>query len=236
MAQSPILVLLPGLHGSARHFDRFVNKLRPQLPNWSILPVTLPQDGPQDAESLVERLTPRLPTTPFVLLAESFSGPTAMRLCQHPQLKALCLVSSFISAPHPLSFALLPLRPLLAIKPPKAAVRALLAGEDAEDDVVEAVRSEIETTPAATLAGRIRASMAPEESPICIPDSLPVLILLARNDRLIPWEVQAELERTIPSAEVHWIEGPHLLLQIAPEECATALVRFLGERILIETA
>lgn len=233
MAQSPTLVLLPGLHGSARHFDRFVHKLRPQLPDWSILPVPLPQDGPQDADSLVERLKPYLPLTPFVLLAESFSGPAAMRLSQHPQLKGLCLVSSFISAPHPLSFALLPLRPLLAIKPPKAAVRTILTGENADDATVEAVRSEIETTPAATLAKRIRSSMAPDEISIQIPETLPVLILLARDDRLIPWDVQAELERAIPGAEVHWVEGPHLLLQIAPEACAAIFVKFLREQGLI---
>jgi len=55
-----------------------------------------------------------------------------------------------------------------------------------------------------------------------------VLLLQARQDRVIPWDAQSQLERHFPAAACHWIDGPHLLMQTRGQECREAVLGFLA--------
>ncbi|WP_339463405.1 alpha/beta fold hydrolase [Pseudomonas sp. EA_105y_Pfl2_R69] len=65
------LLLLPGLNGSHRLFA----PLLPFLSEWQVTTLELPQQGPQDFDSLATELAGQLGDSPFVLLGESFPAP-----------------------------------------------------------------------------------------------------------------------------------------------------------------
>jgi len=225
------IIFLPGLHGSVRLFERLVQHLRVRLPGREMIPLPLPHDSKQGYPQLVEHFLTRLERQgPFVLAAESFSTPLALHLAASDRLsiRGLVLASGFCAPPKPVGFSLLPLRPLFSLRVPKAAIRHFLAGDGAGDECVEAIQTEIQTAHGALLAARVRSSLdlSPDEVPS--PENVPTLLLQARNDGLLPWEVQSQLERHLPNAEVTWIEGPHLLFQLAPESCAEVIAKFLG--------
>lgn len=85
------LVLLPGLDGTGTLFT-------PLLDHLAATPVvaSYPPE-PLSYERLLAQVARLLPDGPFVILAESFSGPLAIRLAYRrpPGLQALVLVSSF---------------------------------------------------------------------------------------------------------------------------------------------
>jgi len=230
VSKNPI-ILLPGLHGSVRLFEPLVQQLRTRLPGREIIPLPLPPDSPQDYPTLLEHFAKRLEKQgPFVLVAESFSSPLALHLAASERLgvQGLVLAAGFCGPPRPLGFSLLPLRPLFALRVPKAAIRHFLAGEGAGDACVEAIRVEIQTAHGKLLASRVRSSLGLSPDEVPAPEKIPTLLLQARHDGILPWDVQSQLERHLPNAEVAWIDGPHLLLQITPEPSAEAIAKFLA--------
>lgn len=96
---SPLsLVLLPGLDGTGRLFEWFLDalpsKLRPIV-------IPFPRDA-ADYAALETQAARSLPQgQPFVILAESFSGPLALRIAARgpANLVAVILVASFTSRP-----------------------------------------------------------------------------------------------------------------------------------------
>jgi pimeloyl-ACP methyl ester carboxylesterase len=123
----------------------------------------------------------------------------------------------------------MPLKPFFLMKPPAVLLRRYLLGKDAPDDAVRQLTEAISQVPATTLAERLRVVLAQEERQSPSLPGLPVLLLQARHDALVPWEAQSRLERHFPEARVTWIEAPHLLLARAPDACREAVKAFLDE-------
>ncbi len=92
------VVLLPGLHGGTTLFGPFVRELGSDL---SPILVDLNADPALNYADLAESILPHLPKERFVLLAESFSGPAAIRLAsfgaEKGKIAALILVATFDS-------------------------------------------------------------------------------------------------------------------------------------------
>lgn len=234
MSVHPPLVLLPGLHGSVRLFDPLVKHLRHLAPGVPLLPLPLPPVGPQDHAALAAPLVERLaPLGPVSLLAESFSGPLALHLATSPHLHVdrLILAASFCGAPRSAVFSLLPLRPMFSVRPPAAMIRHFLTGRQATDALVGAVRTEVQAARGKTLAARVRAILELDPDTCPFPAGVPALLLQAQHDALLPWDAQSELERRMPEARVEWIDGPHLLLQVRPEDCAQRIADFLQKGV-----
>ena len=223
------LVLLPGLDGTANNLYDKVLAL-----DWSgmlIKTMALPKDGPQEYDSLAKTIVPSLPQGDLILLAESFSTPLAILLAasQRSRVKALVLVAGFCSSPQPSGLGWLPLQPLLSLTPPAFLLKQFLADEDAPQELLDDLTKSIRGISGATLADRVRVVLTLQESDCPDLRGLPLLLLQARQDRLIPWDAQSQLERHFPHAACHWINGPHLLLQTRPQECRDAVVGFLTD-------
>lgn len=223
---APTLVMLPGLDGTASLFASALAL------DWAGLPATairLPATGPQDYSSLVQVVDPLLPPGPLVLLAESFSTPLAMRLAARhaSRVRALILVAGFCASPQSPGLGWLPLRPLFAVTPPAFFIRQFLTGDDAPADLPNAVAQAIATTPAATLAERVRVALALTEDDCPVLRQLPILLLQAQRDQIVPWDAQSQLERHFPEARTTWIDGPHLLMQTRTSACHQAVTTFL---------
>jgi pimeloyl-[acyl-carrier protein] methyl ester esterase len=80
----------------------------------------------------------------------------------------------------------------------------------------------------AVLRHRIAAVLAVDETSALARVRLPTLLLRASDDHVVPRIASEQIMRTLPAAELVEIDGPHLLLQIRPSECAAAVTRFLG--------
>ena len=225
-ASAVTMVMLPGLHGSTRLFE---SALAVDWGGMRTCALALADQGPQDYEALATGLSATLPAGELVLLAESFSTPLAMRLAagERARVKALVLVSGFCASPQPGGLGWLPLQPILSLSPPAFLLKQFLTGEDATPELLAALTDATGRAPAATLAERVRVVLALREVDCPGLAGLPVLLLQARQDRVIPWDAQSQLERHFPQSTCHWIDGPHLLLQTRSEECRDALLGFL---------
>ena len=128
------LVLLPGMDGTGELFAGFLKA----LPEW-IHPevVGYPRREHLSLTDLLLTVRSALPKSePFVILAESFSTPIAIRHAAEapPNFKALIICAGFIESPvrGPVRFLVSLLAPILFQLPlPAFAIKTLLAGKDA---------------------------------------------------------------------------------------------------------
>ncbi len=224
-------LLLPGLDGSGRLFGPLLaagpRGFEPRV-------VPLPAGAPRGYDGYLEALRPALPRRgPWALLAESFSGPLAVRLAAErpPGLAALVLVATFLH--RPLQPWLAPLAPLvgtplfsLPLLPP--AIRLLLAGFDAPDGVVEEIRAATAAVPAAVLARRARAALAVDVRAALAATEVPLLYLGPRGDRLLRTDVAEDVLAARPDAAVAHLAGPHTILQVRPQACLARIEPFLA--------
>jgi pimeloyl-ACP methyl ester carboxylesterase len=231
MAARPTCVLLPGFDGSGQLFAPLLAAARlPFEP--SVL--SLPTDTPRDYDQLVDWVVARLPADrPFALLAESFSGPLAIRIAaRHPiHLTHLILAATFLRAP--LNAWLSPLGalagPILFARPPPAwAVRLLLAGRDADAALVASLRAAMVALPPTVAAARARTALEADERAALSRIAVPTLMLRATRDRLLRLGHADDALASLPSAQVASIDGPHLILQRRPRECLEVIARLLA--------
>ncbi|MFC4993755.1 alpha/beta fold hydrolase [Rubritalea tangerina] len=220
--------LLPGLHGTSELYAPLIAALKPH----SYEAIEYPTDQAQDYDSLVHWLDQTLDwNIPRIFIAESFSGPIAMRLAaMHPDsAQQLVLAASFCAPPTTPNLALLPLRPFFVLSPPKKALKHFLVGNNAPPAQLDQLKTIIQKIPSKALTARIRSvlGLRPEDCPPL--KSTPILILQASDDNLIPWATQNQLRLQYPEAETHWISSPHLLLQNQAEECAQHISEFVSQ-------
>ena len=127
--QGMTVLLLPGMDGTGRLFKPFV-KLLPQRVGVRI--IKYPVDVYLNYEQLAGRVRNELPAgEPFIIVAESYSGPIALTLAAQPvgDLLAVVLVSSFVSRPLGVFggwVARLPLAAILRVRAPRWVLRWLL--------------------------------------------------------------------------------------------------------------
>ena len=231
MAARPIpTLLLPGLDGSGRLFRPLLaagpRRLAPQV-------VPLPADRPLGYDEYVDLIRQRLPRRGrFALLAESFSGPLAVRLAAErpPGLACLILAATFLH--RPLSPWLEPLAPLvgprlfsLPLLP--VTIRLLLCGHDAPDEVVEEIRAATSAVPARVLARRAHEALEVDVRAELSRTEVPLLYLGPAGDRLIRTDVADDVRAARPDAEAVRLDSPHTILQVRPQACLAAIEDFL---------
>lgn len=225
----PIWTFLPGLHGSDQLFDAVKSVLPSDVTAEFI---ELPTSGKQDYTTLTEWLDQHLEHgRKRIYIAESFSGPLSLRLAalRPDDCAGIILAASFCDAPLNPGIAMLPLRPLFMVKPSRTTLRHFLIGDDATDADLAQLRSTIQKIPSGTLAKRVRTILNLEEDDNPRIPNIPMMILQAQSDNLVPWEAQSRLVSSYPMATVHWIEAPHLILQREPEQCVQHILAFLDE-------
>lgn len=222
--------LLPGLHGTSNLFTPLIEALG-DVPTELI---TYPVEISQSYDSLLEWLLKNIDwSIPRALVAESFSGPLALRVAeqQTDSVRALTLAASFCASPTNPGLALLPLRPLMLLRPTKRALRHFLIGEDVSEREVEELRKVVRSIPSKTLSQRIRAILSLEEDQCPNLKNIPIQILQAQNDTMIPWEAQNQLRMQYGHATTHWLDAPHLILQTLPRECAALIKEFSTQQL-----
>lgn len=227
------LMLLPGLDGTGRLFSPFLNVLPP---HYSPVVVAYSTEQTLSYEELVPYVQRRIPTDEdYVVVAESFSGPIAIKLASSnpPDLKALVLCATFASNPAPLSLDLsFFLRDWqFAISPPRFLTNWFLAGRDAPGTLLEDFRKTLRTVAPNVLAFRARSLFGVDVREALRECRMPILYLVAKRDKLLKRSSLDEMLKIKPEMEVIEIDGPHFLLQRNPQECFEAIDHFVGRAV-----
>jgi len=228
---SPVLVLLPGLDGTGKLFAEFLRVLDSSI---GTLVVTYPKDIPMNYDQLETLVTAALPTDrPFVLLGESFSGPLAIRIAaRRPELLVgLGLCVTFASNPYSWAGAwVLPLAKFLPLKSLPRWVRApLMWGSTSPNRAPRQSERAMTGVSAAVVRQRIASLLAVDETAALVHISAPTLVLCATRDRVVSKAATLTIMRGIAHAQRLDIDGPHLLLQTCPQECAAAVLAFMRQ-------
>jgi pimeloyl-ACP methyl ester carboxylesterase len=166
----------------------------------------------------------------FVLLGESFSGPIAIRIAARPPagLAGLILCATFARNPYPwLRWAhrltiLVPIKSL-----PKWARALIMWGRDASNRIPAQSDRAIADVAGRVVRRRIAEILQVDAGDALRRVTLPSLIVYATRDRVIPRAATRWLRSQLPAATQAPIDGPHLLLQARPRECAAAIADFL---------
>ena len=222
------LILLPGMDGTGLLFAGFVQALGDRH---STDVIEYPNDMSLDYAQLADLVFRRLPSNrPFVLLAESFSGPIALSIaqCNPPHLKAVILVASFAQNPRPIvrSFAWL-LRMLDITRKPKWLLRLLLLNRATPSALVDRVSFAIDQVDSKVLRHRLAELLRLKPPQHVGAMQLPVLYLQASRDRLVPASAVDTIRYLCRDMICRTLPGPHLLLQANPAGSAQAVSEFL---------
>jgi len=226
----PMLVLLPGLDGTGKRLTCFIDALGEHVAHEII---GYPDGQPLGYEELELRVREALPKDrPFVLLGESFGGPIAMRIAATapPGMVGVVLCGTFAKNPYRLLGWASPLICLFPLKSMPRWLRALLMWGSCDPGRAPAQSERaIAGLAAGVLRRRLSALLSVDASERARRITLPALILYARHDRLVPYRATACLSSLMPHAELVAVDGPHLLLQAVPSECAAVVTRFVSD-------
>jgi pimeloyl-[acyl-carrier protein] methyl ester esterase len=221
------LIILPGLDGTGARITPFLREIERSMP---VRVLKYPPDQPLGYIELEALVRQELPLDErYVLLAESFSGPVAIRVAAAPPpgLAALILCGTFAKNPFPW---LRPLRALAIRVPFKSLPRWLRApllwgSGDPRRAPPAAQRASAGVAPA-VIRRRLHEVLTVDVTTQLAAVELPILVLRATRDRIVP-RAAARLLAQPRRAQVVDIEGPHLLLQSRPAESTAAVLRFL---------
>ena len=156
----PPLVLLPGLHGTAALFKRFI-AAAPRHVTTTAVP--LPHESLSYPE-LAVRIAADLPNESSVIVAESFSGPLAVALTPLRRVEALILCNTFVTAPAFRALRWL-VNPMMFRRPmPEYLLRRYLLDQSVDVALVREVAAAIASVPAELLASRLRVLLEANEA------------------------------------------------------------------------
>lgn len=226
----PKALLLPGIDGGGRLFGPLLaagpRAFAPEV-------VSYPLDRPLGYDDLVALVRERLPRGRFVLLAESFSGPVAVRLAaERPAgLAALVLAATFLH--RPLNPLLHPARGLVGarlfgVPMPAAVIRHFMAGSDAPRAIVADVQAAVAAVSAEVMAHRAAEALRVDAREDFARLEAPVLWLAPSRDRLVRTDAYEEVLDLRPDAEVATIDAPHMVLQRCPHASLARIEEFLA--------
>jgi pimeloyl-ACP methyl ester carboxylesterase len=223
-----MLLLLPGMDGTGLLFEPFVRSL--PLGNKPVI-VKYPCGEFMGYEDLAARAAAAIPDKPYMILAESYSGPVgALVAARHiGDLRALVFVNGFVHIPlRPLAASISGCICSLALLSWSIgrACRWILTNGCRDPHICSALKMAISQVPVRLLRARVRAALNADFSGSLGKCTVPVFYISATDDRVVGGRGLRSVLDSRPETQVANIPGPHLLLQCAPAECVEALRQF----------
>lgn len=225
----PMLLLLPGLDGTGKIFEPMLGHL-PEAIETQI--VCYPADRVMSFQEHVDFARKQLPRKrPFVLLAESFSGPIGLQLIAAPpeNLVGVLFVATFARHPSPFLVDVgryLPPKLLLNLFS-KTPVGKLFGLAGASPNAVALFQHALESVKLDVLSNRLKI-LAELPPPPETSFSKPCLYLQANADRLVPSRAVVPLQQLLPQLQIRQVAGPHIILLAHPESGAQLISEFIA--------
>jgi pimeloyl-[acyl-carrier protein] methyl ester esterase len=222
------LVLLPGMDGTGDLFAPLISRLSrgftPQV-------VAYP-DNDASYDEHISEVRASLPTDhPYLLVAESYSGPVAVALAaeQPSGLTGVVLCASFLRCP---SATLNRINRLLHMAPPVRVPTALVIpfvlGGYATTSLRRLISGSVRKVSPRTVLARLSNVARVDVSVSAKKVVVPCLYLRARSDRLVPSAAGEAVRKAIRSTQVVDLAGPHFLLQSNPAEAVNEIDKFVS--------
>ena len=229
------LIVLPGIDGLAEFRAEFVRRMSEQMHTTAI---SYPTDASLGYDELTRMVRALLPTDhPYLLLAESFSGPVAVRIAAEPPegLRGIVLCGTFIANPRPILGRLAGVLNLLPVKAiPRRLLSLLMLGRWATPDGRVNLFGALSRVSDELIKSRLKAVIGVDATDAARSVTLPALVIAATSDRLLSGSAARTTLKHFPHATVEFVEGPHWLLQAVPEKVADAVKRFVLDRLVTE--
>jgi pimeloyl-ACP methyl ester carboxylesterase len=223
-------VLLPGMDGIGR-FRAFRAAAGGTA---QCRALSYPPDVPLGYDALVAQVREDLRQEPdYILIAESFSGPIAIRLAaEHPPgLRALVLAASFCASPlRGLSRAVLGRAggALFRLRPPRFLARHYLLGQEAGAEVVADLYASVDEVRPEVFALRLREILRVDACSRLGDVQVPLLYLQATRDRLVGDAAVEAVRAGRPDMQLEQIAAPHMVLQTHAEAAVRRIREFLA--------
>ena len=230
LTTAPTYILLPGLDGTGEMFGPLLAELPVSVARKVI---AYPTGGVTTQAELADSVATQLEAVgPVVLIAESYSGPIALRLATRlgERVVGVVLVAAFVENPTVFPSwlaAALPDWPFRA-PPPDLVLRALLLGGSAPDSLVHQLSAAIALASPKVLAERIRQVLRLRAEDTARLDLVPVLYLRATQDRMVAGRATVAVAQRCALLTVQDVPGPHLLAQHAPAAVWSAIQGWLA--------
>lgn len=230
MSNAPVitLILLPGMDGTGDLFVPFIQALNPNI---QTIVVSYPNSVIMSYEELSVLVSEFIPIDrPYMLLAESFSGPIAISLAANAsyQLKGLILSSTFAKNPRPKLSKLSFLLPTLPInKTSFLLLHKLLMAGFSNKNISQCLFDAVSMVSPKTMRARLDAVIHVDKSSALASINVPILYLQGRYDYLVPAAAAQFIFKAAKNVALVELEAPHLLLQIAPKQAAEKVQAFI---------
>ena len=229
---APMIVLLPGLHGTGGLWGALLAEIPAGVRTRVIEHTTKRVCGYGALRRRVEEELRR--EGEMVLVAESFSGAMALEIAARdpPRVKGVVLCASFVTRPVPAVLSVLGAGLALVgagVYVPGWAVKVFLAGSGGSRELVRGVQREVRRVWPAVLAYRVLQAAWIDGRRALARCKSPVLLLAGRKDRLVGPRSVRRMKRVRGDMAVKVIEGPHLLAQVRAREVWGEIEGFLGE-------
>lgn len=226
------LVLLPGLDGTGELFADFIAAL-PQ--SFIATSVAYPKDrflSYRDLQPIVNAAVPQ--SERFVLIAESFSTPLAVRYAatRAANLAAVVICAGFIGSPIGSWSAVVKAvaKPwFFRLSPPRLVLKYFLAGKNATPTLVQNLRRTLQAVSPEVLSARVGEVLDCDASDDLRRTTVPLMYLQATNDRLLSSSCRDEFFQIRPDIVHKQIPAPHLLLQREPQKAAMLITTFIHQ-------
>jgi len=226
----PRLVLLPGLDGTGNLFESFVEALGREIHSTVVRYASPPLARYSECRAAVVARLPR--DEPYILVGESFSGPIAVAIAaaQPPGLCGVVLCASFIASPRrSLRWfrSCIPLMPMHAA--PQWANSFFVCGKFGDARLRQSIGTATAAVTSHVLRMRLREIAMVDVSEELRKVAVPILYVRGTHDRLVPGSCAELIARLSQRVTIVDIEGPHMLLQCAPRQCAQVVADFARE-------
>ena len=224
--------MLPGMDGTGELFAPLLARL-----GSAVNPVVVRYpDEPLGYEALIAHARLALPASgDYFLLGESFSGPVAVALAAEAPARMRGLILSATFVRNPLSWTS-PIVLLVGVLPvtgaPASLMTRLLLGKFSTRKLRGDIAGSLAHMSAATIRARLRAIAAVDASANLARVGVPILYLRAEHDLVVPRSAGRLIEGLKPKTKVLGFDAPHFLLQVAVDEAACAIQKFISDVVI----
>jgi pimeloyl-ACP methyl ester carboxylesterase len=225
LAGKPHVALLPGLDGTGELFFPIVPLLR------DYFEVHVVRYGDEAGfDDYVECAAKQLPANVSLsLVAESFSGPVAIRLLAGKQFdfEASVLCATFCKSPLPVLTRLsryLPEKLFGSHVLSRAVVDLWVTGSAAKPEVSRKARELLQRVDPGQFKRRIGVVNDVDVSAQLQAVDVPLLYIQAESDRVVLADSGAEIMKHAKNIRLEKVSGSHMILQTRPEKCAEMII------------